>query len=51
MMLRVGGLGSELPDASVTVSDATYSPGVEKVTLPGVRTADVAGVPPGKIHE
>jgi hypothetical protein len=32
---RVGGLGSELPLLSITVSDATYSPGVLKTTFPG----------------
>jgi hypothetical protein len=34
-MVRVGGLGSELPLASTTVIDTTYVPGLENVTAPG----------------
>jgi hypothetical protein len=51
VIVRVGGLGSEFPVASITVSDATYVPGVLKTTLPGFWPAEVAGDPPGKIHE
>jgi hypothetical protein len=47
----VGGLGSEFPLASTTVSDAVYLPGVAKVTLPGFCAVEVAGVPPGKTQE
>jgi hypothetical protein len=51
VMVRVGGLGSEFPAASMTVSEAVTSPGVAKVTLPGVCIVDVFGEPVGKIHE
>ena len=51
VMVRVGGLGSELPSPSITVSEATYSPGVLNVTLPGFCAVEVAGDPPGKTHE
>ena len=40
-----------MPLASITVSEATYSPGVLNVTFPGVCAVDVAGDPPGKTHE
>src|SRR5579871_696226 len=50
-IVRVGGLGSELPLPSITVSEATYVPGVSKVTLPGCCAVDVPGEPPGKTHE
>ncbi len=50
-MVRVGGLGSVLPAASRTVSEATYVPGVSNVTLPGFCTVAVAGVPPGNTQE
>jgi hypothetical protein len=49
--VRVGGLGSEFPTASITVSEVVYLPGVLKVTLPGVCAVEVVGVPPGKTHE
>src|SRR5678809_1489958 len=49
--IRVGGLGSEFPLASTTVSEAVYLPGVLKLTLPGFCNVEVAGVPPGKTQE
>src|SRR5690349_18653515 len=49
--VRVGGDGSELPAESIAVSEAVYTPAEGNVTLPGLRAVDVAGVPPGKIHE
>ena len=49
--VRVGGFGSELPVASITVSETVYIPGVLNVTLPGFRAVDVAGEPPGKTQE
>src|SRR5678815_1886045 len=49
--IRVGGLGSEFPLASITVSEVVYLPGVLKVTLPGLCAVEVAGVPPGNTHE
>jgi hypothetical protein len=51
LILRRGGLGSELPAASIKVNDATYSPAVLKVTFPGVLVVATEGLPPGKIHE
>jgi hypothetical protein len=51
VIVRVGGLGSEFPAASMTVSEAVNSPGVAKVTFPGVCIVDVFGEPLGKIHE
>jgi hypothetical protein len=51
VMVRVGGLGSELPVPSITVREATYVPGVLKVTLPGFCAVEVAGDPLGKTHE
>jgi hypothetical protein len=51
VIVRVGGLGSELPLESITVSEVTYIPGVPNVTFPGVCATDVAGDPPGKTHE
>ena len=51
VIVRVGGLGSELPVASITVSETVYIPGVLNVTLPGFRAVDVAGEPPGKTQE
>jgi hypothetical protein len=51
LIVRVGGFGSELPMASTTVSDVTYSPGVLKVTFPGFCDVEVAGDPPGNTHE
>src|SRR5712671_2039577 len=50
VIVRVGGLGSELRAASTTVSEVTNSPGTGKVTLPGVCAVEVAGEPLGKIH-
>jgi hypothetical protein len=50
VIVRVGGLGSELPVASITVSETACLPGTSNVTLPGVRWLDVSGVPPGKTH-
>ena len=35
VMVRVGGLGSELPLASTSVSEGVYVPAAAKVTLPG----------------
>jgi len=35
VIFRVGGLGSELPAASSTVNDTTYSPGLLNTTVPG----------------
>jgi len=51
VIVRVGGLGSELPVASITVSEIVYVPGPPNVTLPGFCAVDVAGVPPGKTQE
>src|SRR5438552_7927010 len=51
VIVRVGGLGSELPVASITLSEIVYIPGAPNVTFPGFRAVDVAGVPPGKTQE
>jgi len=51
VIVRVGGLGSELPLASLTVSEVTYVPAMGKVTFPGFCATEVVGVPPGKTHE
>ena len=51
VIVRVGGLGSELPVASITVSEVVYVPGALNVTFPGFCAVDVAGVPPGKTQE
>jgi hypothetical protein len=51
VIVRVGGLGSELPVASLTVSEIVYVPGTPNVTFPGFCAVDVAGVPPGNTHE
>src|SRR5262245_64221334 len=51
VIVRVGGLGSELPVESMTVSEVSYVPGAEKLTLPGFWTTEVAGDPPGKTQE
>lgn len=40
-----------MPKLSITFKDATYVPGVSKVTLPGFCSVDVAGDPPGKTQE
>jgi len=50
-MVRVGGLGSELPAASISVKETLYSPAVLNVTLPGFCAVEVAGDPPGNTHE
>jgi hypothetical protein len=51
LMVRVGGVGSELPTPSIRVSETVYSPGELNVTLPGFFAVEVAGDPPGKTHE
>ena len=51
VIVRVGGLGSELPVASITVSEIVYVPGTLNVTLPGFCAVDVAGEPPGNTQE
>jgi hypothetical protein len=51
VIVRVGGLGSELPVASITVSEIVYVPGALNVTFPGFCAVDVAGVPPGNTQE
>src|SRR5262249_43898244 len=51
VIVRVGGLGSGLPLASITGNDGTESPGALKVTDPGFCAVDVTGEPPGKTHE
>jgi hypothetical protein len=51
VMVRVGGLGSELPVPSISVRETVYSPGVLNLMLPGLLAVEVAGDPPGKTHE
>ena len=51
VIVRVGGLGSELPVASISVREIVYSPGVLKLTAPGFWAVEVAGDPPGNTHE
>jgi hypothetical protein len=51
VIVRVGGLGSELPVASITVSEIVYVPGTPNLTFPGFCAVDVAGVPPGNTQE
>ena len=51
VIVRVGGLGSELPVASITVSEVVYVPDATNVTFPGFCAVDVAGVPPGNTQE
>ena len=54
VIVRVGGLGSELPVASITVSEVVYVPDAPNVTSPGfcaVDPVDVAGIPPGNTQE
>jgi len=51
VIVRVGGLGSELPVPSITVSEIVYVPGLLNVTFPGFCAVDVAGVPPGNTQE
>ena len=51
VIVLVGGLGSEFPVASISVSETVYSPGVLNFTPLGFCAVDVAGVPPGNTHE
>jgi hypothetical protein len=51
VIVRVGGFGSELPVASITVSEVVYVPDTLNVTFPGFCAVDVAGVPPGNTQE
>jgi hypothetical protein len=51
VIVRVGGFGSELPAASITVSETVYIPGTLNVTFPGFCAVDVAGQPPGNTQE
>ena len=51
MMVRVGGLGSFTPEASIAVMETTYVPASLKATKPGFCTELDPGVPSGKIHE
>src|SRR5262249_47256309 len=51
VIFRVGGLGSELPVESITVSEMVYVPDTANVTFPGFCTIDVAGEPPGSTQE
>ena len=51
VIVRVGGFGSELPVASITVSEVVYVPGTLNVTLPGFCAVHVAGVSPGNTQE
>ena len=51
VIVRVGGLGSELHVASITVSEVVYVPDTPNVTFPGFCAVDVAGVPPGNTQE
>ena len=51
VMVRVGGLGSELPVASISVRETVYSPGVLNRTLPGFCAVEVAGDPLGNTQE
>ena len=51
VIVRVGGLGSELPVASMTVSEVVYVPGPPNVMFPGFCAVDVAGFPPGNTQE
>jgi hypothetical protein len=50
VIFRVGGLGSELPVASITVSEIVYVPDTANVTFPAC-AVDVGGVPPGNTQE
>jgi hypothetical protein len=51
VIVRVGGLGSELPVPSITVSEMVYVPGTLNVMFPGFCAVDVAGFPPGNTQE
>jgi len=51
VIVRVGGWGSVNFALSVTVSVAIKDPAELYVTLPGVASELVLGLPPGKVHE
>ena len=51
VIFRVGGFGSVRFPLSVTVSVAVYVPAAEYVTFPGVASALLFGLPPGKVQE
>src|SRR5262249_30512553 len=51
VIVRVGGLGSGGPAASITGGGGTLGPGIVKVTFPRVWAGGVGCGPPGKIHE
>jgi hypothetical protein len=51
VIMRVAGLGSVCPAASVTVKTAVYVPAVAKVTAPGFASALLAGEAPRNDHE
>jgi hypothetical protein len=51
VMIRVGGLGSEFPLASIAVIETTYVPAAGKVTLFEPCDVEVPGTPPGNTHE
>src|SRR5262245_19769943 len=50
VMFTTAGLGSFAPRLSTAVNDTAYDPGALKMTLPGIFSVLVAGVPLGKIH-
>jgi hypothetical protein len=50
LIVLVLGLGSVRPALSVTVSEATYVPVVEKIMFPGFASVLEEGFPPGKTH-
>lgn len=45
-----GVLATVVPHSFVTETEMACAPMVEKETLPGVSTVEVAGVPPAKVH-
>lgn len=51
VMVRVGGLGSELPRLSIRVSESTYAPAALKLMFPGFCAPELAGDPLGNTHE
>ena len=55
VIVRVGGLGSELPVASITVSEVVYVPDTPNVTFPGFCAVDIdvpsGSLPPGNTQE
>jgi hypothetical protein len=51
VIVRHGGLGSELPVVSIVVMVGPKIPGVLKVIGPGACEVEVAGDPPGKTQE